>query len=1042
MQRADGWRQAAHIDLTLSSDDEFDRAPRSRTSAGLSETGATSSFSKARRPPRIADSDEDDDSGEDALPPPRVQPSLAGKKTKTRVILSEDEDDLPAPAGWRPSGSQEQRKESRHGSGPAGQLADEAEDHDDGAQGDTARDSFIDDGDDSNAPEPDTASDGEGESLHETDSEDRSTPDPPAVRNPSPRRAPPPAAAPRQSDLSEAEQLKRYGFVMHNTAPKQAFPTFGGGGASSSHAPFRSVGNTAASSLFNKTAASKPDLHSYGFASAKAAAAGGAGPSLKERLYLKMQEQQKRIGVPINVPREGSSGSPPGTAAGFAIDDERALNKMMENLDVADDASAQDQEAALKELVAGTSDMTGVDDFEPPEGLACTLLPHQEIGVRWLADRENGKKRGGILGDDMGLGKTIQLIALMLANPSDRVKIKAKTTLVVCPVALMEQWKSEIAKHTDGRLRVLIHHGASRTSEGRKLAKYDVVITSYPTLSSEWVDPNPKKAKKGKRGGDDSDLDEMGKLGKKGSRVAKEDYGALFDLEHGFYRIILDEAHQIKNRTTKMQKACVALDAHYRWCLTGTPIQNEVMDLFSLFEFLGRRIVNPLHEVSEFKAKIQKPMNGKRTKLALARLGVVLTAIMLRRRKTDFVDGKPLLSLPAREVIDVKGPFLDPKEAEFYEKIEEKMREAMEKFKTADIMRNYTQVLVKLLRMRQACNHPGLVLKNTMDMEALDPTPASASSSSSSTPSMSRSASSNADDLSSMLGSMSLAPAAERAGPACAMCSQPIGKARAATDESVCAGCAGDVRRFAGLQHSTKVRRVLEILEGVRRESAEAIRKAEEEADEDDADEEVDSADEELDVQVSKAMGKAKEAPLGPKKTIIFSQFTSMFDILEPFLDKAGYRYVRYDGGMNTRERTEALHTIRTDPRCTIILVSIKCGAVGLNLTCCSRVILLDLWWNPAIEQQAFDRAHRFGQKDNVKIYKLTIDNTVEDRILTLQQQKADLARAALDGKGDFAKAQKLSVQDILYLFRGDGDKSRGRTGPVDDFDGSEAEED
>lgn len=151
-----------------------------------------------------------------------------------------------------------------------------------------------------------------------------------------------------------------------------------------------------------------------------------------------------------------------------------------------------------------------------------------------------------------------------------------------------------------------------------------------------------------------------------------------------FSAVILDEAHQIKNRTTKMQKACVALDAYYRWCLTGTPyvsprvslhtsklsrlthvgrarrIQNEVMDLFSLFEFLGRRVVNPLHEVSEFKAKIQKPMSGKRTKLALARLGVVLSAIMLRRRKTDFVDGKPLLALPPREVVEVKGPFLDP----------------------------------------------------------------------------------------------------------------------------------------------------------------------------------------------------------------------------------------------------------------------------------------------------------------------------------------------------------------------------------------------
>ncbi|TNY21480.1 DNA repair protein rad5 [Rhodotorula diobovata] len=936
MQRPDAWRQAAHIDLTVSSDEEPEQAPHPRASAMLGED-ATGSLSKARRPPRIIDTD-DEDEDEDVRSRPTAKPGLA-RKQKARVVLSDSEDG-------------------------------------DEVSIDTSRgDSFIDD-DDDEGEEPATASD----TASNSDSDDES--------------------------------------VRGTVSNFRAAPV----------APLRSVGNTASSSLFNKSAAAKPDLHSYSFGAQRAppsSATSSAGLSLKERLFAKVQEQQKRIGVPISVPREGARGSPPAGREGFAIDDDRALNKMMANLDVADDASPQDQEAALKELVASTSDMTSVADFEPPEGLACTLLPHQEIGVRWLVERETGKKRGGILGDDMGLGKTIQLIALMLANPSDRVKTKAKTTLVVCPVALMEQWKAEIAKHTDGRLRVLIHHGPSRTSEGRKLAKYDVVITSYPTLSSEWVDPNPKKAKKGMRAAEsDDDLDELGKLGKKGSRLAKEDVGALFDLEHDFYRVILDEAHQIKNRTTKMQKACVALDAYYRWCLTGTPIQNEVMDLFSLFEFLGRRVVNPLHEVSEFKAKIQKPMSGKRTKLALARLGVVLSAIMLRRRKTDFVDGKPLLALPPREVVEVKGPFLDPREAEFYEKIEEKMRQAMDKFKTADIMRNYTQVLVKLLRMRQACNHPGLVLKGATDMDALElkpDTPASVSAPSSS--------GSNDDNLSSMLGSMSLAPAVERAGPSCAICSKPVGKTRADAGESVCSACEGDMRVFAGMQSSTKVRRTLEILDQVRCESAEAARKAAA------SDSEGDEDEDEVKVGIE-GKGKApRHGPLGPKKTIIFSQFTSMFDILEPFLDKAGYRYVRYDGSMNTRERDEALHTIRTSDRHTVILVSLKCGAVGLNLTVCSRVILLDLWWNPAIEQQAFDRAHRYGQKDHVKIYKLVIDGTVEDRILTLQQQKSDLAKAALDGKGDFAKAQKLSVQDILYLFRGDGDRTRGRTGPVADLE-------
>lgn len=214
----------------------------------------------------------------------------------------------------------------------------------------------------------------------------------------------------------------------------------------------------------------------------------------------------------------------------------------------------------------------------------------------------------------------------------------------------------------------------------------------------------------------------------------------------------------------------------------------------------------------------------------------------------------------------------------------------MDKFKTADIMRNYTQVLVKLLvrpplaspvllsrsrrrcdpasppfllsqRMRQACNHPGLVLKGATDMDALElkpDTPASVSAPSSS--------GSNDDNLSSMLGSMSLAPAVERAGPSCAICSKPVGKTRADAGESVCSACEGDMRVFAGMQSSTKVRRTLEILDQVRCESAEAARKAAA------SDSEGDEDEDEVKVGIE-GKGKApRHGPLGPKKTIIFSQ--------------------------------------------------------------------------------------------------------------------------------------------------------------------------
>ncbi len=125
------------------------------------------------------------------------------------------------------------------------------------------------------------------------------------------------------------------------------------------------------------------------------------------------------------------------------------------------------------------------------------------------------------------------------------------------------------------------------------------------------------------------------------------------------------------------------------------------------------------------------------------------------------------------------------------------------------------------------------------------------------------------------------------------------------------------------------------------------------------------------------------------EKTIVFSQFTSFLDLVEPHLSQRGFGYVRYDGSMRPPEREAALERIRSDAATTVILISFKAGSTGLNLTACSRVILMDLWWNPQIEEQAFDRAHRLGQVRDVTIYKLSIKDTVEERILGCRTRSA-----------------------------------------------------
>ncbi|KIK51879.1 hypothetical protein GYMLUDRAFT_116768, partial [Collybiopsis luxurians FD-317 M1] len=120
----------------------------------------------------------------------------------------------------------------------------------------------------------------------------------------------------------------------------------------------------------------------------------------------------------------------------------------------------------------------------------------------------------------------------------------------------------------------------------------------------------------------------------------------------------------------------------------------------------------------------------------------------------------------------------------------------------------------------------------------------------------------------------------------------------------------------------------------------------------------------------------------GNEKTAIFSQFTSVLDVIQPFLSREGITYARLDGTMNMNQRKETLNAIRTVCSTTVVLVSLMAGGIGIDLSACNNVIMFDLWWNPAIEEQAVSRAHCMGQKRMVHVYKLVTTGTVERRML------------------------------------------------------------
>lgn len=275
------------------------------------------------------------------------------------------------------------------------------------------------------------------------------------------------------------------------------------------------------------------------------------------------------------------------------------------------------------------------------DGLAVQLLGHQCVGVRFMAGREKARKygRGGLLADDMGLGKTIQSIALILHN-KQTVSGAPKTTLVVCPLAVMEQWKEEIMKMAP-KLKVATHQGPKRVTNADLLMTQDVIITTYDTVSSE-------------------------------SRNAG--FGSpLFDCT--FYRIIADEAHTFRNPTTQMSKAMMKLETinnERKWVLTGTPVHNDVRDILTLLTFANCSLDGqPLFSV-----------NNKVTNSDSAPLKHLLQKVMLRRTQKVIAKVLPELDKEQRSV-----------------KLTDNERMVYDKFLDSSM-----DFLPKLVRLRQACD--------------------------------------------------------------------------------------------------------------------------------------------------------------------------------------------------------------------------------------------------------------------------------------------------------------------------------------------------
>ncbi|KAI1433886.1 hypothetical protein GGR50DRAFT_704915 [Xylaria sp. CBS 124048] len=347
---------------------------------------------------------------------------------------------------------------------------------------------------------------------------------------------------------------------------------------------------------------------------------------------------------------------------------------------LADNPQTEKEKQAIRNLLdTPVVDIPMWEREKESSAMVMRLMQHQRAGLTWLMKQEQGAYKGGILADDMGLGKTIQAIALILARPTNDGA--RKTTLIVVPTALLDQWYREIYdKIKPGRrLKTLVYHGPKRRNTTvAKLMSHDVVITTYGIVASEWTNIHEKR----------------------NSNVA-----VLLAPHAIFHRIILDEAHNIKNRKSIAFKAIDCLRGTYRLCLTGTPMMNRVDELYSLVRFLR---IEPYQAWETFR-----PMASSATlssaSSGMKQLQVLLSRIFLRRTENHLMDGKPILDLPELTILTVDAEF-DPDQKAYYDSLEQHSLLQVNKYlKEGTATRHYFAIFNLLLRLRQCCCHPYLI---------------------------------------------------------------------------------------------------------------------------------------------------------------------------------------------------------------------------------------------------------------------------------------------------------------------------------------------
>ncbi|MFJ4904694.1 DEAD/DEAH box helicase [Streptomyces sp. NPDC093249] len=484
--------------------------------------------------------------------------------------------------------------------------------------------------------------------------------------------------------------------------------------------------------------------------------------------------------------------------------------------------------------------LAGPEDVPAPPGLTATLRDYQLRGLAWL-DLMTSLGLGGCLADDMGLGKTVTLIALHLR------RARSAPTLVVCPASLLGNWQREVGRFAPG-VPVRRFHGAERDLGG---ADGGIVLTTYGTLRTNAAE------------------------------LAAHQWGM----------VVADEAQHVKNPFSATARALREIPAPARVALTGTPVENNLSELWALLDWTTPGLLGSLKAFRSRHARAVENNEEIEHAEAVERLARLVRPFLLRRRKSD---PGIVPELPPKTESD-HPVSLTREQASLYEAV---VRETMGRIEEAEGMARRGLVMKLLTSLKQICNHPAQYLKE----EA------------------------------------------------------PRGSGTA---------------RLAG--RSGKLALLDELLDTILAEDG---------------------------------------------SVLVFTQYVSMARLLADHLAARGITAQLLHGGTPVAERERMVDRFQ-DGEVPVFLLSLKAAGTGLNLTRAGHVVHYDRWWNPAVEEQATDRAYRIGQTQPVQVHRLVAEGTVEDRIAEMLRSKRALADAVLGtGEAALTELTDRELADLVSLRR------------------------